>query len=99
VSWASIYAFWFGVWIFHTVPAARACDIVGKILLFPARSVSAALRLDQMEIFYDPISFAGTNGLILGVFAYCLFRAFYTGRASRRRAIIAPAPRQEAKVG
>ncbi len=99
MSWVSIYAFWFGVWIFHTVPAARASDAVGKILLLPARSVFAALGGDQTAIFYDPVSFAGTNGLILGVFVYCLFRAFPMGRVNGRTAPVKPSPRQTVKIG
>jgi hypothetical protein len=74
VSWVSFYAFWFGVWTFHTVPAARACDALGRFILWPARHLFATLGGDQSTIFADPISFSGTNGLILGIVLYSIFR-------------------------
>jgi hypothetical protein len=76
LSWLSIYAFWFGVWTFHTVPAARFCDAVGSVILRPAHWVFEFLGGDQSTIFVDPKSFSETNGLIIGVFFYSIFRAF-----------------------
>ena len=77
LSWVSIYAFWFAVWTFHSVPAARACDAVGSFILTPARAVFRLAGADQTEIFFDPISFSGTNGLILGVLSYAAFRSIW----------------------
>ncbi len=76
VSWLSIYAFWFGVWTFHTVPAARFCDAIGSVILMPAHWVFQFLGGDQSTIFVDPKSFSETNGLIIGVLFYSIFRAF-----------------------
>ena len=75
ISWISFYAFWFGVWIFHTVPAARACNALGTFILWPARHLFSLLGADQSTIFADPISFSGSNGLILGILLYAIFRA------------------------
>jgi hypothetical protein len=75
LSWVSIYAFWFAIWTFHSVPVARICDALGGIVLFPAKWVFEFLGGDQSTIFFDPVAFSGTNGLILGVLLYCAFRA------------------------
>ena len=75
VSWVSIYAFWFAVWTFHNVAAARAADAVGSFILYPGRWIFELLGGDQSAIFYDPISFSGTNGLVVGIVLYCVFRA------------------------
>jgi hypothetical protein len=74
VSWCSIYAFWFGVWTFHTVPAARFCDAVGNFILQPAHWVFNLLGGDQSTLFLDPISFSETNGVIIGVLLYSIYR-------------------------
>ncbi len=57
VSWVSIYAFWFGVWTFHTVPAARFCDALGNFILLPAHWFFELVGGDQSTIFVDPKSF------------------------------------------
>jgi hypothetical protein len=77
LSWVSIYVFWFAIWTFHSVPVARGFDAVGSLLLLPARYVFAWAGGDQSTIFYQPIPFSGTNGLILGVLFYCVFRAVW----------------------
>jgi hypothetical protein len=74
VSWVSIYAFWFGVWTFHTVPAARFCDAVGNFILQPAHLVFNLMGGDQSTLFLDPTSFSETNGLIIGVILYTIYR-------------------------
>jgi hypothetical protein len=98
LSWVSIYAFWFAVWTFHSVPVARAIDAVGSFLLWPARWVTEWVGGDQTSVFFDPVSFAGTNGLILGILFYCVFRAIWKRRAAVDHG--QPAVRRlEAKVG
>lgn len=99
LSWVSIYAFWFAVWTFHSVPAARVCAAVGDFLLFPARWISEATGGDQTAVFYDPISFSGTNGLVLGILFYCVFRAIWTRFEAGASARRSEAPRPAAKVG
>ena len=101
LSWASIYAFWFAVWIFHSVPAARACDAVGSFILLPAKWVFELLGGDQSSIFFDPNSYSGTNGLIVGILLYCAFRAVLNRREAAKGAEEEPARarRTEAKVG
>jgi hypothetical protein len=80
LSWVSIYAFWFAVWTFHSVPIARAADAVGGFILLPAHWVFELLGGDQSAIFMDPTSFSGTNGLIVGIVLYCGFRAVLSRR-------------------
>jgi hypothetical protein len=101
LSWVSIYAFWFAVWTFHSVPAARACDALGSFLLLPAKWVFELLGGDQSSIFFDPSSYSGTNGLILGLLLYSLFRGVLNRREGRNSIPHPPAgaPRVEAKVG
>ncbi len=101
LSWVSIYAFWFAVWTFHSVPAARACDALGSFLLLPAKWIFELLGGDQSSIFFDPSSYSGTNGLILGLLLYTAFRAVLT-RIEARNGVAQPpaaAPRVEARVG
>ncbi len=101
LSWVSVYAFWFAVWTFHSVPVARAADAVGSFILFPARWVYELSGGDQSSIFFDPTSFSGTNGLIVGMIFYSLFRAVVRRREAGNRPDPKPAPqspRIEAKV-
>jgi hypothetical protein len=100
LSWVSIYAFWFGVWTFHSVPAARACDALGSAILLPAKWVFELVGGDQSSIYFDPVAYSGTNGLILGIVLYCAFRMIAT-RGEPKRAVVdkAAQPRQvEAKA-
>ena len=101
LSWVSIYSFWFAVWTFHSVPAARFCDAVGSFILFPARCVFNLVGGDQSTIFFDPTSFSGTNGLILGILFYCVFRSVSKRREAGK--VLEEEPvrphRIEAKVG
>jgi hypothetical protein len=100
VSWVSIYAFWFAVWTFHSVAAARAADAVGAFILYPARWVFELLGGDQSTIFYDPISFSGTNGLILGILLYSGFRGAVSRHENGKASVRPPEQprRAEAKV-
>ncbi len=101
LSWVSIYAFWFGVWTFHTLPAARAFDAVGSFILQPAHWIYQLAGVDQSSIFLDPSLFAKINGLIIGVIIYSVFRAFMRHREATRIVQQSPAKgeRMEAKVG
>jgi len=80
LSWVSIYSFWFAVWTFHSVPVARASDAVGSFLLSPARWIYEWVGGDQSSVFYDPVSYSGTNGLVLGILFYCVFRLLWKRR-------------------
>jgi hypothetical protein len=83
LSWVSIYSFWFGVWIFHSVPAARACDAVGSFLLKPGHWIFDRLG-DQSSSFMDPVSFTGINGLLLGLAMYAVYLGTWNRRDARR---------------
>ena len=100
LSWVSLYAFWFGVWTFHSVPAARACDALGSFILLPAKWVFVLAGGDQTAKFFDPISYFGTNGLILGILLYSAFRTILRRREPRKDVDDKPAqaPRVEANV-
>jgi hypothetical protein len=101
LSWVSIYAFWFAVWTAHSVPVAHSVGAVGDFILSPARWVFEWLGGDQTTIFYQPVSFSGTNGLILGIFFYCVFRAVWNRREARKSVAQKPSEtrRLEAKAG
>lgn len=98
-SWVSVYAFWFAVWTFHSVAAARACDALGAALLTPATLVFRWMGADQSAIFFDPISFSGTNGLILGVALYSIYRTVRKRRENGKNMAPADPPRPAARVG
>jgi len=82
MSYAAFYAFWFGVWCFHSVPAARACDMAGSIFLTPARLVYYGLGglVDQTTALADPISYCTTNGIFFGTLLYACLRRVIDGR-------------------
>ena len=99
LSWVSIYIFFFAVWTFHSLPVARFADAAGNLLLFPARQIFAFLGGDQSTLFYDPISFSGTNGLIIGILLYVAFRAIWTRRENGKKVVARQEERLEARVG
>ncbi len=101
MSWVAVYSFWFAVWIFHSVPAARACAALGSFILLPAKWFFERMGGDQTTMFFDPTSYFGTNGLVLGIVFYSVFRGFWTRHEARKAAesVPAPPPRAEAKVG
>lgn len=83
VSWVSIYAFIFSVWVFHSITAVRASEAVAEGLLLPAHWVFRLVGVDQTAIFFDPLVYSGTNGLILGVILYSCYRGIFHGRPRR----------------
>jgi hypothetical protein len=85
LSWVSIYVFWFAIWTFHSVPIANACGAIGDFLLLPARFFYEWVGGDQTTVFYDPISYSVTNGLVLGIIFYCIFRVWWDGREAARQ--------------
>ncbi len=100
LSWSSVYAFWFAARTLHSVPALRACDAVGSILLLPAKYIFELLGGDQTTIFFVPTAYWGTNGLVLGILFYCVFRGVLRGREAKNLVVEVPAQsrRIEAKV-
>ena len=86
VSAASIYAFLIAPRIFPSVPLVRACEAVGDFFLLPAKLVYQAVGGDQSTPLFDPISYLGTNGLILGILFYSIFRTIYS-RWERRQQV------------
>ena len=107
VSWMSYYAGWIAIWTLHTVPAVRAFDAVGSFLIIPGswvcRGVCAFVEWTSGEtqdmVSLYPVLYWGTNGLILGIIFYSIFRAIWTRREARLAAAQdAAAPRKEAKV-
>lgn len=95
-----MYLFLFSVWMFHSIPAVRAATTLGDLLLFPARTIFELLGGDQTNPFFVPTAFAGTNGLILGILFYCVFRVILNSRETVKsgRPGPSPTPHQEAKV-
>ena len=89
LSWMAVYAFWFGVWLFDSVPAARACDAIGKVFLLPAWCflwLAGGFNNPQAPLF-DPVQYAMTNGALAGTVAYaCCRRIFFRGEFQQDRA-------------
>jgi hypothetical protein len=48
---------------------------MGSFILLPAKWVFELAGGDQSSIFFDPVSYSGTNGLILGILLYYAFRS------------------------
>jgi len=99
LSWVSIYLYWFGMWTFHSIPAARACGALGTFLLLPARWIFEMMGGDQTTVFYDPTSFSGANGLVLGILFYAVFGHFWKRREKSANVKAAEPQRQAAKAG
>ena len=96
LSWVSIYAFWFAIWTFHNVAAAQAAGAVGDFVLRPAVWIFEWLGWGLTAIFDDPIVFAGTNGLVVGILIYCVFRAVVTHRGNGK--MVAGTPQESRRV-
>ena len=101
ISWVSIYLFWFAIWTFHSVPMARFIAGIGTVILFPAQWITEFTGGDQSTVLYDPVSYAGTNGLVIGIILYCIFRAWLKRheRAKEMHQAAAAPRRVEARVG
>jgi hypothetical protein len=75
VSWCAIYSFWIAARLFHSVPAARAADAIGQIILLPGRLfLSRFESADQSSSLANPMLFALINGTLLGLLVYLLLR-------------------------
>lgn len=74
LSWVATYGFWIGVWLFHSVSAARLCEGVGAAILLPARCLLPLLG-DQSTPLFQPLWYAAVNGTALGTIIHlCIGR-------------------------
>ena len=76
LSYVAFYGFWFAARLFHSVPAVRACDAIGRVILSPARFIfyCAGGFGDQSMPLADPVSYSITNGTFLGALIYIFAR-------------------------
>lgn len=73
VSWLSIYGFWIGIWVFHSLAAARACETIGAFILSPARWLLPFFGNQNVPLF-EPKWYAAVNGLLLGIVMHLIVR-------------------------
>ena len=87
LSWFAVYGFWFAPRLFQSVPALRACEVAGTVILIPVRILFWLVRdiFDQSIPLSNPLAYAAVNGVLLGVIGY----------ASCRRWMFATRPRAE----
>jgi hypothetical protein len=76
LSWFSVFSFWFGARVFHSVFAVRAGEAIGSCILAPVRVVYWCLgdQVDQSTPLYDPQAYATINAALLGMIAYSICR-------------------------
>lgn len=76
LSWLSVYSFWFGARVFHSVSAIRAGDAIGSVVLLPVRTLLRLTGgiLDEMTLLTNPELYASINGALLGFLAYSIGR-------------------------
>jgi hypothetical protein len=98
LSWVSIYAFWFAVRVFHSVPVMRACDAAGHFFLMPANWICEEVGGDQTTVLFFPMLYAITNGLIWGVALYCAVRTAWKGLVKGKGTALNGARQHPAKV-
>ncbi len=72
LSLLAVHGFWIGVWLFQSVPLARACDAIGQIVLLPVRGafLCAGSLIDQSAPLSEPFWYAITNGSLLGLIGF-----------------------------
>lgn len=87
LSWGAIYASWFAIWTFHSVPAMRVCEAAATLFLTPARCIFEWLGGDQTTQFFEPVPYSGTNGLVLGIILYSLLRGYWRLRGKKPQPI------------
>lgn len=72
LSWCSVYSFWIGAHVFHSVRAVRMGDSIGSVILFPARTLLEFTGgiFDQTTLLTDPLLYATINAALIGILAY-----------------------------
>jgi len=74
LSWLSVFSFWFGARVFHSVFAVRAGEAIGSCILGPVRLLYWIMNWDQSTPLYDPELYAWMNAGLLGILAYAVCR-------------------------
>ena len=76
LSWLSVFSFWFGARVFHSVFAVRAGEAIGSCILAPVWLLYKFMgdQVDQTTPLYDPQSYAAINAALLGILAYSFCR-------------------------
>jgi len=76
LSWLSVFSFWVGARVFHSVFAVRAGEVIGSCILAPVRLLYWFMgdQVNQSTPLDDPESYARMNAALLGIIAYSLCR-------------------------
>ena len=76
LSWLSVFSFWIGARVFHSVFAVRAGEAIGSCILAPVRLLYWFMgdQVDQSTPLHDPNFYATINGALLGIVAYAICR-------------------------
>lgn len=86
LSWLSVFSFWIGARVFHSVFAVRAGEAIGSCILAPVRLLYWFMgdQVDQSTPLYDPRAYATINAALLGILAYSFCRRWmFPGSKSR----------------
>jgi hypothetical protein len=86
LSWLSVFSFWIGARVFHSVFAVRAGETIGSFILAPVRMLYWLMGdlVDQSAPLYDPKSYARINAALLGILAYSICRRWIFPGSKRR---------------
>ena len=87
LSYVSFYSYSLAPRVFHSVPAVRACDAAGYVVLFPAHLLLSSFGgiFDQSTPDSNPMNYIMTNAVLLGILFYaCLRPVFFRGEKSRQ---------------
>jgi hypothetical protein len=86
LSWLSVFSFWIGARVFHSVFAVRAGEAIGGCILAPVRVLYWFMgdQVNQSTPLDDPESYARINAALLGIIAYSVFRRWMFPEARHR---------------
>lgn len=83
LSYLSFYSYWYAALLFHSMPAVRACNAAGAVVLFPAHAVFFCFGglFDQSTPDSDPMNYVMINAVLLGFLFYtCLRPVVFRGK-------------------
>jgi hypothetical protein len=87
LSHLAFFSYWYAARLFHSVPAVRASEAAGAVVLYPAHLVFSLFGglFDQSTPDSDPVNYLMINAIFLGSLFYaCLrplvFRAKKSGK-------------------
>ena len=87
LSYLAFYSRSFAARLFHSVPAVRASEAAGSVILYPAHFILSWFGglFDQSTPDYRPIDYITFNAALLGVLFYaCLRPVIFRGKKSEK---------------